>query len=351
MVRQRRSDMPQTGQSRKPRKRAYYSLDLFKYISALLVVAIHVNPFSDLSETFNAYFIADVARLAVPFFFACSAFLHFQKRKSLNQVNLIRYEKRIGLLYLVWSVIYLPYILYSIFSADSLWIGFIREVRDFFFTGSYYHLWFLPALMFGMFLLYEMIRRLSFSISALICLILYLVGYLINIFGALWLNVPLLNLIYNMYIGIFSTARNGLFFAPVFLLIGYLLANTRRMNMKAAMLGFIFSYILLIAEVYLYMKLGLYNDLSCMFLSLIPLTYFLMTVLLNLKLKRRPIYAELRKESTIIYTSHILFVMPLFILFPQAHLVVYLLSLALSTFLAYLISRYSRSAPLLRIFF
>ena len=53
-------------------KRQYASIDIARYVSALLVVCIHTFPFLEISETFNTYFIHTVCRLAVPFFFTTS---------------------------------------------------------------------------------------------------------------------------------------------------------------------------------------------------------------------------------------------------------------------------------------
>ena len=46
-------------------KRQYASIDIARYVSALLVVCIHTFPFLEISETFNTYFIHTVCRLAV----------------------------------------------------------------------------------------------------------------------------------------------------------------------------------------------------------------------------------------------------------------------------------------------
>jgi len=39
-------------------KRQYASIDIARYVSALLVVCIHTFPFLEISETFNTYFIS-----------------------------------------------------------------------------------------------------------------------------------------------------------------------------------------------------------------------------------------------------------------------------------------------------
>ena len=78
------------------------SIDVVKLIMAFLVVAIHTEPF-------GAWFILDKAfgiftRLCVPFFFVASSYFFFLKNG-----DPIHYAKRLFLLYLIWSVIYLPF--------------------------------------------------------------------------------------------------------------------------------------------------------------------------------------------------------------------------------------------------
>ena len=52
----------------------YDSLDLTKWIGALLVIVIHTSPLEALSSTLNFYTRDVLARVAVPLFFAISGF-------------------------------------------------------------------------------------------------------------------------------------------------------------------------------------------------------------------------------------------------------------------------------------
>lgn len=52
-------------------------IDIFKFIAALLVVAIHTTPLEDISAKGNFYFENMLCRIAVPFFFAASGFFFF----------------------------------------------------------------------------------------------------------------------------------------------------------------------------------------------------------------------------------------------------------------------------------
>lgn len=59
-------------------KMNYSSLDIAKYICALLIIPIHVSPFTS-DSTLNFYFVNVLARIAVPLFFVISGFLFFRK--------------------------------------------------------------------------------------------------------------------------------------------------------------------------------------------------------------------------------------------------------------------------------
>lgn len=81
----------------------YNSIDLLKFIMALLVVMIHVQPnrhSETLSEIFN-----NLTSIAVPVFFVISSMFVFHKVNG-GHFCLLSYCKRIGLLYLCWFLIF-----------------------------------------------------------------------------------------------------------------------------------------------------------------------------------------------------------------------------------------------------
>ena len=84
-------------------KRQYASIDIARYVSALLVVCIHTFPFLEISETFNTYFIHTVCRLAVPFFFTTSGFFFFRNYDSENEdLNETRLKKALIRLFRIY---------------------------------------------------------------------------------------------------------------------------------------------------------------------------------------------------------------------------------------------------------
>lgn len=331
--------------------RQYPAVDIAKYIGAMLVVAIHTFPFEDISPSFNLFFIATVCRLAVPFFFVCSSFFLFRKiHHTKNQATegkklVMAWLKRIGILYLVWTVIYLPYTIWNYSEAGFSFMSLLGWIRDFFLNGSYYHLWFLPALMLGMVVVWSLYRQKGMVYALEVSLVLYLAGYLINVYAPIWESLPGVYVVYGFFCKTLVTARDGIFFAPIFICIGAAAAKLRRPNLKSCALGFAISFICLILEVTLYSALGVLTDKSCMFLSLIPSLYFLMNMLLQIRIPNQPMYTTMRRESTLIYVSHILFARLLLLMFPQVHLVVYLATLACSQVLASTIIRFTPKYP------
>lgn len=55
------------------------AVDIFRYISALMVVAIHIHPFTDLNSTMGFICTQVLPRIAVPYFFAISGYFYIKK--------------------------------------------------------------------------------------------------------------------------------------------------------------------------------------------------------------------------------------------------------------------------------
>ena len=84
-------------------KKVLTSVDIFKFIAAVMVVTIHTHPFICCEE--YDYWVTAACRIAVPFFFIIGSFLFFKSNKPIGT-----YIKRLLALYLVWFVIELPII-------------------------------------------------------------------------------------------------------------------------------------------------------------------------------------------------------------------------------------------------
>lgn len=205
-------------------------LDDFKWIAALLVVANHTSPLESVNPTADFLLTRVFARVAVPFFFMVTGYfvLHAAIKEREGTRRILSVVKKTGVLYLGVTLLYLPVQLYKVMKeplAPVKWAGW--ALRAVFFDGTYYHLWYLPAAMLGLVLAYLLLRyagRAAFPFS----LLLYAIGLLGDSYYGLAERLPLLKEMYEGMFQLFSYTRNGLFLAPVFLILGYRLAVKRQ---------------------------------------------------------------------------------------------------------------------------
>ena len=282
-------------------------LDWFRPVAAALVVAIHTGPLLSWDTGVN-YLLTDIlARVAVPFFFAVTGFFLLPRVAERGWRALAPFLGRTALLYAGATLLYLPVNLYT-----GAWRGeglAFRLARDLLFDGTFYHLWYFPAVLLGMVLVSALLRacRGRRAIPLLVCLALYLLGLLGDSYYGLAAALPPLAGMYDALFSLFSYTRNGLFFAPLFLLLGHLLARRAPLPRRRAALGLALSLAALAAEGLLVRRLGLARHDS-MYLALPLCLWFLVDLLRALPARPRP---ALRTLSTVVYVVHPLCVLGL----------------------------------------
>ena len=85
-------------------------LDVLKYVMALLIIAGHSNLFEEWGSLYAAF--AHITEIAVPTFFAISAYLFFSKLEAMpNDANNIfkHTMRRLMIFFVIWYVLMLPY--------------------------------------------------------------------------------------------------------------------------------------------------------------------------------------------------------------------------------------------------
>lgn len=335
----------------------YGSLDIAKFISALLVIAIHCAPFIEVNPSWNLFYVQVVARLAVPFFFTASGWLLFRRinpaakgQDPTNRKAFSHYMKRIAKLYLVWSLLYLPLLALSWIQGGFDTNTLVRLLRDFLFNGTYYHLWFFPALLIGVPMVYWMYTTWHKRRMLWCTLILYVIGMLINVYGSVLHSVPLLDPILSLYESIFVTSRNGIFFAPLYLVLGiYAQDFLEQPYRKQAAFAFIVSFACLCGEAWLLVSWGVMHDLTSMYLTLAPTVFFLFIFILQLPITAKKRHVTLRNMSLLIYVSHIYFIYLFLQVLHMGNLLVYGLTILCSCLLALFILRGAKRIKALRV--
>ena len=132
------------------------SIDIFRYICAILVVSIHAVPFIEINTTVSYFFVKILPRIAVPFFFAISGYYYIKKitKKGANIKEIFwNYTIKLLKVYSLWSLIYVLINFISSIGTEMNIFSFLkRTIINYFFYGSNYHLWFFPALFFALIL-------------------------------------------------------------------------------------------------------------------------------------------------------------------------------------------------------
>ena len=198
----------------------YGGLDRFRVVAALLVIAIHTSPLASMNEGMDFFLTRILARTAVPFFFMVTGHFTaagFMSAADKNLSGLIKYLKKTLLLYVFCILLYLPIGIYAGHYAELTFGGLFRMLI---FDGTFYHLWYFPACILGMVIVYVMSLFLNLRWATVVSAILYIIGLLGDSYFGLIEKVPALNAVYEFGFRLWSHSRNGLFLAPLFLLLG-----------------------------------------------------------------------------------------------------------------------------------
>jgi len=279
------------------KSKEYGGLDRFRLVAALLIVGIHTYPLYSVSEELDFVLMHILARIAVPFFLVVTGyFLPLDKMPS-------GFLKKTGLLYAGATLLYLPISIYAgYYSEGNIFAVILRNIV---FDGTFYHLWYLPALIIGVLIIYLLSRRLSIRVILVITGFLYLLGLLGDSYYGITADVPFLNATYDSMFHVFSYTRNGLFYAPIFLAMGVSAAQSKNsMSAGAALTGFFISMLVMLTEGLMLHYSGIPRHDS-MYISLIPSMYFLFQFLLTRKGEATPL---IRGVSMWIYILHPLFI-------------------------------------------
>lgn len=290
-------------------KKNYDSIDLFKFIFCILIVALHADALYDFSPVLNTMVCEGIARLGVPFFFVASAFFFF--KKPVTWENTKKYCKRLLILYAAWFIVSLPKTVFDRFicSDYSLIETVIRFVRSFFVTSTFSGSWFIVSCIWCALLYYLLERQTEKRrrvITIVISVVIYLWTVLAAAYGTLIQN-PGAKTFYDYYTLILGSPYCSLIVGVPYFALGRFFAKNENSvkNKKAAVVGFAVCFALLMAEVWLTNTHGLVRATDC-YLMLLPCIYFLFPLISGWEIRLKNARL-LRVSSTIIFFSQFLF--------------------------------------------
>lgn len=296
----------------------YGGLDRFRIIAAFMVAAIHTSPLLSYGADADFFLTRILCRVAVPFFFMVTG--RFVVRDFFTCPDKAfgkfwNYIKKTAVLYGAAILIYLPV---GIYAGHYKGLNAGAAFRMLLFDGTFYHLWYFPACMTGVALTYLMSKVLkgkNRGAALAVSGALYVIGLLGDSYFGIIKEGSVLYNIYMQGFQIFSYTRNGLFMAPVFLLLGAEIfsgtGSTRRLesgnrregqdlNLYINYTGLALSFLLMAAEAFTLRHFGLQRHDS-MYIMLIPTSIFLVKTLLTWE---APSSKFLRNTSLWIYMLH-----------------------------------------------
>lgn len=282
----------------------YPGLDILRMAAAVLVIAVHTQPLLGISQVAEIALTGVFARLAVPFFMMCSGFFFAKplagRQKEAGFIHLWGFSKKILKQYAFCVVLYLPL---NIYMGDFKTMDIAGWLRALLFDGSVYTLWYFPAVILGMWIAYTLYYKVGKTAALSVCTVLYLVGLGGDSYYGILDSAGTLSGLYNGIFTVFSYTRNGLFMAPIFILLGFILAEKEPIKTPkywwiAAFAG---ALALMMAEG---MLLNLYTLVrhNSMYLFLPVACLFLFLLGMSPAQKGHPV---LRKASALVYIWHL----------------------------------------------
>lgn len=291
----------------------YLGIDLFRIIAVILVIMNHTYPLASINETTDFILTRIIARIAVPFFFMVSGYFILPSiiGKNKNYSVVLKSIKKLIKLYVIATIVYLPIYIYSGYISGQK--GLVDFLKDILFNGTFYHLWYLPGAIVGMVVVSILLKKLKIFNVLLITIFLYIIGLFGDSYYGVTQNIPLINEFYN----VFDYTRNGIFFAPLFLVLGAMISRQKIEPKKDIMMyGCIGTLLLMILEGLLLNNFGVQRH-SSMYILLVPVMYFLFQWILlwnleelmrfkNIKVNMRKWISirSIRDISMIVYIIH-----------------------------------------------
>lgn len=310
----------------------YQNLDLFRFLSSIIIIVLHVRPFFTVSYEIDMAINNIIGRICVPFFFFISGY--FAAKQEQKKPDYIRsYIRSMIPVYLLWSAVYLPWSL-------SLAAPYIQQVSGLLctiglptaiqnllllllvplavivallYSGVYYHLWYFPALLLSMLVLRWWKRKYPLRGLLTVSFVLLLFGATETYYGFCG---QFFQSLLHYYYAVFFTTRNFLFFALFYVTLGYWMGKQEQPASSLCFLKLLLSIAALVGEGLLLQTTQRLD--SNILLACVPLVYYLFSCLLYTNI-HVPQLSEIpfRAISKYYYLVHPLMILFVHAWFPQ----------------------------------
>lgn len=283
--------------------KSFVTLDIAKFLCAVLVIALHANPFESFSKVLAFADRHIITVVAVPFFFMCSGFLFRPEKVGKSLKRLLR-------MYILWSAVYLIFQIADCIQNGYDFLDWVSSyIKNFFISGSFATIWFLLALLVAMALYYFLTEKLRMksSIVLVISTVLYVIGCAFSAYAGLLGKSNIAATVLELYYSAFDTVKNGvIFFGLVYFAMGHILRENDRylLSMQKSLIGLAVSSIIVACEA-LAVTVCNFNTGGCdLLISLLPFEYFFICFVLSLDIRIKSSTALfLRKMSILMFLT------------------------------------------------
>ncbi len=216
----------------------YNGINLMKYLMAVCVIAIHLQPLVKVNNEYLLNFYESIIYLAVPFFFIVTGFLIGQRLSCLDKYSLKDGDilkkriKKVLKLYIVFNIVYLPLTLYGYLKFGYSITFCIQDfIRGFILVGEHYNswvLWYLLSEFYGLCLIYFLYKKgVNFKNIIYVGIFFYVLGISINYIFELDVTTGLMGKIKELlqYLFGYYNLSGRLFTSMLYLSIGMYLSR------------------------------------------------------------------------------------------------------------------------------
>lgn len=278
------------------------SLDKFRIIAALLIIAIHTYPLFSINENIDFIFTHVFCRIGVPIFLMITGYFILPKALE-NRRTLIEYTIKILKIYAICIILYLPI---NIYAGKLKQIGILQIFKAILIDGTFYHLWYFPALILGIWIIYFIIKNMkSNKKTFFIVLILFIIGLFGDSYYGITEKFSITKNIYEIIFKIFNYTRNGIFYVPIFLYLGYIIKHKKiKIDTNKNLIFILIFTILMIVEGLILHHFNLQRHDS-MYIMLIPAMIYIFNFIIQ---NNNEDNKKLRDIATTIYIMHPMFI-------------------------------------------
>ncbi len=267
-------------------------IDITKLFMAILTIGIHTEPFG--FDMWLDYGFGLATRFCVPFFFVASSYFFWIKEREV-----LAYIKKILSLYVIWSLIYLP------FDIPLLKEMPVKKILEMYlWEGNGHSLWYLWGSVVGFLIVFLLMKVMDSRKVFLVSVGVLLLGCV----KSTW--APMIYSLTKFEIHDFLGSRNGLFYAFPYIALGMAVAQGAvcQKGNEIGKLGKLLVSVICLALEGSLMVFHFQTSSRILWFSVLPCTYYFFLLMKDADIKVSDrISLFLRKMSTLIYLEHGIF--------------------------------------------